>query len=360
MSTELTHPTAVQLGISRLYHYEKFCPEWLAATLRDQRIHCSNPATLNDPWDCRPRFDNRPHRYNPDELRDWSFGIADPPLTASQKADFTNRLRSSDYIQKFIDGFSDSIQRVIAELRVYCLTPDPCSSLMWSHYANNHRGICLEFATDNPLFDQAQRVDYSLEYPVWLPHQEEEKTAWDLLLTKSDDWEHEREFRVVGVREARRRSARTRSRLTWRARAMVSICPAISGGTETSTVSTPETVTAIGFFRIHRFPASQSGVDCTGARPVNLKTMEMQSLQLPVDLLTVVGEFGSGDVARETARLLALELFREDKISLGRAAELCHTPIEAFMEFAAEHGVPLHYGIAELDEDRRTLAKLRA
>ena len=77
-------------------------------------------------------------------------------------------------------------------------------------------------------------------------------------------------------------------------------------------------------------------------------------------MLQVVGELNTGDLAKETAKLLALELFREDKISLGRAAELCHTPIEAFMEFAAEHEVPLHYGITELEEERRTLAKLRS
>ena len=198
---EPTHPTAVQLAYSRLYHYERFCPEWLTATLREQRIYCSNPATLNDPWDCRPRFDNRPHRYNPDELTDWSIEIADPPLTAWQKADLANQIRSPGYIQKLIDGLSDYVQRTIAELRVYCLTTDPCSSLMWSHYANNHQGICLEFDTANPLFDQAQRVDYSLEYPLWLPHQEMEKTARALLLTKSANWEYEHEFRIVGVQE---------------------------------------------------------------------------------------------------------------------------------------------------------------
>ena len=88
--------------------------------------------------------------------------------------------------------------------------------------------------------------------------------------------------------------------------------------------------------------------------------MEMKSLELPVDLLQVVSQISSGNLATETANLLALELFREDKISLGRAAELCRTPIEVFMEFAAEHKAPLHYRSAELEEDRRTLAKLRA
>ena len=82
-------------------------------------------------------------------------------------------------------------------------------------------------------------------------------------------------------------------------------------------------------------------------------------LELPVDLLPAVGEFHAGDLTKQTAKLVALELFREDKVSMGRTAELCQTPLAAFMEFAAEHEVPLHYGVAELEEDRRTLVKLR-
>ena len=87
--------------------------------------------------------------------------------------------------------------------------------------------------------------------------------------------------------------------------------------------------------------------------------METKTLELPADLLHAVGQFNAGDLAKETAKLLALELFREDKVSMGRAAELCLTPLAVFMEFAAEHGAPLHYGVTELEEDRRTLAKLR-
>ena len=80
-------------------------------------------------------------------------------------------------------------------------------------------------------------------------------------------------------------------------------------------------------------------------------------IELPVDLIEAA-HLDAANVSQETAKLLALELFREDKVSLGRAAELCSTPIEAFMEFAAQHEVPLHYGVAELEEDRRTLERL--
>ena len=39
----------------------------------------------------------------------------------------------------------------------------------------------------------------------------------------------------------------------------------------------------------------------------------------------------------EAARLLALELYREARLSLVRAAELCQTPVAAFLDFAAKH-----------------------
>ena len=67
----------------------------------------------------------------------------------------------------------------------------------------------------------------------------------------------------------------------------------------------------------------------------------------------------NANFSQEAARLLALELFREDQLSLGRAAELCHTPLAAFMEFAAKHGLPpIRYGSADVEEDHRSPEQL--
>lgn len=49
--------TARAAGLERLYHYENFVPGYLADVLIKRRVHCSDPANLNDPWDCRPWFD---------------------------------------------------------------------------------------------------------------------------------------------------------------------------------------------------------------------------------------------------------------------------------------------------------------
>src|ERR1700731_2011919 len=63
------------------------------------------------------------------------------------------------------------------------------------------------------------------------------------------------------------------------------------------------------------------------------------NLELPADLV-VAAKLDQGNVSEEAAKLIALELFREGTVSIGRAAELCATPLPMFMDFAAAHGVP--------------------
>jgi len=66
------------------------------------------------------------------------------------------------------------------------------------------------------------------------------------------------------------------------------------------------------------------------------------------------------DASRDATMLLALELYRENRISLGRPAELSQTPGEAFIVFAGRHEVSMHYDLSDLDEDRRTLQRIRS
>ena len=83
-------------------------------------------------------------------------------------------------------------------------------------------------------------------------------------------------------------------------------------------------------------------------------------MKLPSALLQAAN-LEEGSLSEQAARLLALELYREDKVSLGRAAELCHTPLAAFMDFAAKHGVPpLRYSFEDLDKERQPAGHLKA
>jgi predicted HTH domain antitoxin len=86
--------------------------------------------------------------------------------------------------------------------------------------------------------------------------------------------------------------------------------------------------------------------------------METEHVELPAALLKAAG-LDRRHLSEDAARLLAVELFREDKVSLGRAAELCQTPLAAFMEFVAQRGVPpLRYGAEDLEEEHQSIERL--
>jgi hypothetical protein len=190
---------ASEVGHARLYHYEKFRREWLTTTLRDQKIYVTDPAELNDPWDLKPTYDPA-CLQKPEDVEEfivWLRSVANPRPDPLTEARFENRVRvDSAFREKFVEGFSSHNYSMFGRRRIYCLTPNPCSSLMWSHYGEGHRGICLEFQLDNPVFKGAWEVSYAEGYPKWAPHKALDY-AMDMILTKSDEWAYEKEFRII-------------------------------------------------------------------------------------------------------------------------------------------------------------------
>ncbi len=83
-------------------------------------------------------------------------------------------------------------------------------------------------------------------------------------------------------------------------------------------------------------------------------------VELPSALLRAAN-LEERNLPQEAARLLAVELYREDKVSLERAAELCQTLLAAFMDFAAKHDVPpLRYSFEDLEEERGSTDRFEA
>lgn len=88
------------------------------------------------------------------------------------------------------------------KIGIYCLSSVKDDILMWSHYAESHKGLCLEFDTTKEIvyFGQAFKVNYSNEYPsidvikIGLGKDNEYRKV---VLTKSKHWEYEHEWRII-------------------------------------------------------------------------------------------------------------------------------------------------------------------
>src|SRR5947208_3373937 len=53
---ELTISNAQDDGVPRLYHYQPYVEGHIIDLLKARRVHCSNIANVNDPWDCTMSF----------------------------------------------------------------------------------------------------------------------------------------------------------------------------------------------------------------------------------------------------------------------------------------------------------------
>jgi len=66
----------------------------------------------------------------------------------------------------------------------------------------------------------------------------------------------------------------------------------------------------------------------------------------------------SGAAPAQAAKLIALELFREERVSLGKAAELAGMALEDFLTLTAERAIPLHYTASDWRDDHQAARKL--
>lgn len=58
---------------------------------------------------------------------------------------------------------------------------------------------------------------------------------------------------------------------------------------------------------------------------------------------------------KEMLREIAVLLFKKDKLTLGRAAQLADMNLMKFQRLLAERKIPVHYDVAEFNEDMETL-----
>lgn len=78
----------------------------------------------------------------------------------------------------------------------------------------------------------------------------------------------------------------------------------------------------------------------------------MSSVQVELSAeLVALAQGADTQPSRAAAKLMALELYREHRVSLGRAAELAGMAPEEFMEFSAQREISLHYTPPDWEAD---------
>ncbi|MGE6300594.1 DUF2971 domain-containing protein [Serratia liquefaciens] len=177
--------------------------------LMNDRIFFSKAENFNDPYDFLPTVNLTPEKIE---------RYCNEALPVEVREGFKKAIvsTSEQEVEKvFVENFRDNFA-------IFCATRDHKNFLMWSHYGDNHKGICIALKTyKNTENNEALHVEtdqfkkvrnrsnetyfplFPVQYSNMRPPQFDflgnviDKKVPDFILTKSEVWKYEDEVRAV-------------------------------------------------------------------------------------------------------------------------------------------------------------------
>ena len=163
------------------------------------RVRFTQAAALNDPFETHPCLTLLRESFEESarKLVDSVKGRFDANSIVAGRIMIPKKVRDS--VAEFQHGLAE-------DYPMFCVTRKGNNLLMWSHYADSHRGFVIGFDSDNPFFHREKpraltpldEVRYSNKRPVMPPFEGStpENVHEIVFLTKSEDWAYEEELRM--------------------------------------------------------------------------------------------------------------------------------------------------------------------
>lgn len=195
----------VKLRRGHLYKYKSLKGanyDHVREILCEHMIFCPRPSQLNDPIECKPLLtigDIADPAYRP-KVEAWVRRCVahrvTPPSEERIQAELAQLTQSK--LEAMIKQATDLYQHEVNErYRILSLADSAENYLLWTNYADNYEGVCLEFFVD-PMLGSAYQVVYSDEFPVLDITKNEGFDALIMTaLVKRTQWQQEAEYRLI-------------------------------------------------------------------------------------------------------------------------------------------------------------------
>lgn len=193
--------------IHHLYKYRSLAgpaSTFVERIFTHNELYFPKPSEFNDPFDCSPTASLEATDEQFAEYLDGLYKRRMPHLSrADRRLSVKNAMKDRVRNHKShlaLQTLAGSLSQVVELAGVLSLSAKCDHILMWSHYADSHRGVCLRFkaSSTTPFFGRAQRVSYQTARPklnlIMDSHEVQSEKA---LLTKADFWGYEEEWRII-------------------------------------------------------------------------------------------------------------------------------------------------------------------
>lgn len=179
---------------------------YILESLKKNQIHFTKVSDFNDPFDSSPPLSYK--KLNFDESKEI--------LTNTKHFNFTEKdFNTLTKINSFIDKTNATFLSLVKQqnenmknIKASCFSISYNNILMWSHYANNHKGICIGYLTLDKPFSDALKVNYYNTTPIidikkyfsngkFKGGKINKDEFRKPILSKYNDWSYEKEWRLL-------------------------------------------------------------------------------------------------------------------------------------------------------------------
>lgn len=195
--------------------YDKAC-EHRDDIITKQELYFSSVEKFNDPIDSNLAYRKN---YSKEEIKEYC-------KHKNPNFDLEKCPNGVDICEVFVEKKNEYNEKFRKRIGILCLSSNPKNILMWSHYADNHKGLLYEFefeidaepekneTNENNLFlhtaDGFYNVPFKVEYRCDREYELFSYTATGdelnqqfgkMLTTKAPEWIFEQEYRFIDLKE---------------------------------------------------------------------------------------------------------------------------------------------------------------
>lgn len=186
-----------------LYKYRAI-DKYTFELLVNNEMWFAHPASFNDPFDSKVDY-----IYKSNKREHWIQWLDSQQLSSTERKLILAKMDEDMQQFEAVANQTYRPEKLFDAIGIASFSCDNTNILMWSHYAENHQGVCLGFKTENlekMVFDAPinDLPVFEVKYQSVLPLTfngltDDPQRLTEFMSVKYKGWKYEKEYRVIAL-----------------------------------------------------------------------------------------------------------------------------------------------------------------
>lgn len=155
--------------------------------ITDKTLWFSSPRDFNDPFDCWVNCAEPKKEHIQNIISNSNLPNSVKSMCLKGAPVYNKKMMKKD------------IDIVLSKILICCFSEVKDNILMWSHYADSHKGLCFQFdmLASQDSFSLVKKVEYVDSMPLYDDSKDRLAIIEKVIQPKAENWAYEKEVRIV-------------------------------------------------------------------------------------------------------------------------------------------------------------------